>query len=158
MPVLKQIFKDKRKYRYCLTADIEPHFDRIKHWVGEDQEIKFKALMAISINDGHAWKTANTFLYYTKQNARQAQGIAIFGMDYPVEMLSLFTGVFYFEDRDTCMLQFRLHPGKMIQEYKSLLTVTSMRRAHADPLHPLMIRVDALRQKMIKIIDKEIKK
>lgn len=158
MPVLKQIFDDKRKYRPCFTEDIKPHFEQIKHWIPEDQHIQFQVRMALSVNENHAWCSKNTFLYYTREDKRMSHGVAIFGMDHPVEMLSLFTGVFYFEDRETAMLRFTLHPGKMIKEYKSLLTVTSMMRAHADPTHPLMIRVDAFREKMIRIIDKEIKK
>lgn len=158
MPVLKQIFADKRKYLPCVLADIEPHFSQIKHWVGEDDTERFLKEMLNSVEQGHAYHTENTFLYYTKENARQATGVAIFGMGYPIEMLALFTGIFYFTDRETAMLRFALHPGKMIEEYKTLLTVTSMMRAHADPTHPLMIRVDAFRKKMIHIIDKEIKK
>jgi len=158
MPVLKEIFDRKLECRRCLTSDIDPHFDQIKHWIPEDQHAEFKTRMALSVNENHAWCSENTFLYYTKENERLAHGVAIFGMNNPVEMLSLFTGVFYFSDRETCMLRFALHPGKMIQEYKSLLTVSSMMRAHANPNHPLMIRVDHFRQKMIKLIDKEIKK
>lgn len=158
MPVLKQIFEDKRNYRRCLPTDIGPHFDQIKHWIPEKEHEQFLERMLTSTEQLHSWCSENTFLYYTKENERQASGVAIFGMDYPMEMLSLFTGVFYFEDRETAMLRFALHPGKMIQEYKSLLTATSMRRTHVDPTHPLMIRVDAFRQKMIRIIDREIKK
>ncbi len=158
MPVLREIFNQKEDYRRCELADVSFHFYKIAHWIPEEEKVAFMARMVDSIQEKHAWQSKNTFLYYTKENERQATGIAIFGMDHPVEMLSLFTGVFYFEDRTTAMLRFALHPDKMIKEYKSMLTVTSMQRAHADRDHPLMIRVDAFRQKMIRIIDKEIKK
>jgi len=148
----------KEDYRRCMPADIGPHFDQIKHWVAEEEHDEFMERMLTCIEQRHAWQTKNTFLYYTKENERQAIGVAIFGMDNAMEMLSLFTGVFYFQDYKTCMLRFALHPGKFMQEYKSLLTITSMERAHKNPKHPLMIRVDHFRKKMIGLIDKEIKK
>lgn len=141
-----------------MPDDIGRHFDQIKHWINETEHEEFLVRMLECIEQRTAWCSENTFLYYKKENARQSIGVAIFGMDYPIEMLTLFTGVFYFEDRKTAMLIFKLHDGKMIDEYKSLLTVTSIERSHVDPSHPLMIRVDAFRNKMIKLIDGVIKK
>lgn len=158
MPVLKEIFDKKMDYRRCLPADIGPHFDQIKHWIEPEIYENFLGRMLTSVEGHSAWQSENTFLYYTKENERQALGVAIFGMGYPLEMLALFTGIFYFEDRKTAMLRFALHSDKMISEYKALLTITSMMRAHTDRTHPLMIRVDAFRDKMVKLLDGAIKK
>ena len=105
------------------------------------------------IEDRNAWHTDNTFLYYKMQDKRIAHGIAIFGMNYPMEMLALFIGVFSLEDHVTHIIRFKLHPGKFLEEYKSLLTDTSIMRTHANPSHPLLIRVDDFRKKICKLLD-----
>ena len=154
MPVFKQLFDRKREYRLCTVADIDPHFDKIKQWVPETEHVTFKIRMAISVNEDNAWCTENTFLYYTKQDLRIAHGIALFGNEYPTEILALFIGVFSLEDNDTHILRFKLHPGKFMQEYKSLLTMTSIRRTHADPDHPLYVHVDKFRQKVVGVLNR----
>lgn len=153
MPVLKQIFADKRNYRLCVPADIGRHFETIKHWVPEGEKEEFQKRMLTCIEEKDAWCTENTFLYYTREDKRISHAVALFGMDYPMEMLALFIGVFSFEDHLTHIMRFTLHPDKFLEEYKSLLTVTSIRRTHANPKHPLLIRVDDFRKKIAKLLD-----
>ena len=153
MPVLKQIFDAKRDHRRCVPADVGRHFEKINHWVPEEEHKEFRARMRSCIEEGNAWHTKHTFLYYQMQDARIAHGIAIFGMNYPMEMLSLFIGVFSLEDHATHIIRFKLHPGKFLEEYKSLLTKTSIMRTHANPEHPLLIRVDDFRIKICKLLD-----
>ncbi len=152
MPVLKQIYEGRKDYRRCVPADIGRHFDRMKEWITNGERNEFESLMLECIEAGTAWCNKNTFLYYLKENKRYAQGVAIFGMAHPMDMLSLFIGVFSFEDTDTAIMRFRLHPGKFIQEYKALLTVVSIKRTHRDPNHQLMIRVSEFRDKIFKML------
>ena len=153
MPVLDNLFKQKQNYRRCVLADIVNHYQFIKHWVPEGEKEAFQERMADCVEDETAWCLNDAFLYYEKVNARMAYGVALYGMDNAVDMLSLFIGVFSFEDNDTHMLRFKLHPGKFMQEYKSLLTVISMKRNHHDPDHPLMVRVDDFRKKIVKLLN-----
>jgi len=154
MPVLRQIFDAKGKYRKCVLADIGRHYERIAQWIPDFEKLPFQQRMKESIEEGKAWCTENAFLYYTKEDARIAHGTAMFGMSHPTEFLALLIGIFSFEDHDTHIMRFKLHPGKDIQEYKALLTVTSIKRTHNNPDHPLLIRVDAFRNKCIKAFDK----
>jgi hypothetical protein len=134
-------------------ADVARHFEQIKHWIPEEEHNAFRERMSDCIEDETAWCTDNTFLYYQKDNKRMAHGVALFGKEHTEELISMFVGLFSFEDKETCMMRFQLHPGKFMEEYRSLLTTTSMKRHHADPSHPLMIRVDKFREKIYQLAE-----
>ena len=134
-------------------ADVGIHFDKIKQWIPEPEWLEFHSRMADCIEDETAWCTDNTFLYYKRNNKRMAYGVALFGKDFTAELISLFVGVFTFEDPETCIIQFQLHPGKFMEEYRSMLTTVSMKRHHANPEHPLTIRVDGFREKVYAIAE-----
>ena len=153
MPVLKQIFDAKRDHRRCEPSDVHGHFDQIKHWIPKEEHKQFQERMLSCIEEGDAWHTDHTFLYYRREDRRISHGVAMNGMKYPMEMLSLFIGVFSIEDHDTHIMRFALHPGKFMEEYKTLLTVTSIKRTHRNPNHPLLIRVDDFRKKIIQLLD-----
>ena len=150
MPVLKQIFDAKRDHRRCLPADVDDHFKKIEHWMPYEEVDVFKKRMLHCIEEGTAWHTDNTFLYYQMQDRRIAHGIAIFGMDYPIEMLALFIGAFSIEDNDTHIIRFKLHPGKFVSEYKTLLTTISTKRSRQIG-SPLVIRIDLFKEKIKEI-------
>ncbi len=152
MPVLRQLYETRKKYRRCTPADIGHHFGRMKEWITDGERNEFESLMLECIEAGTAWCNDKTHLYYLKKNKRYAQGVALFGMNHPMEMLALFISVFTFQDIETAIIQFRLHPGKFIQEYKALLTVTSIKRTHRDPNHQLMIRIDEFRNKLTRML------
>ncbi|MEE8599290.1 MAG: hypothetical protein V3S69_07290 [Dehalococcoidales bacterium] len=134
-----------------MVGDIDNHFYHIHHWVPEEEHPEFYDRMAACIIDGHAWCTENTFLYYQSEDKHIAYGVALFGQGYAQELLALFAGVFSQQDMITHALKFKLHPGKMMEEYMTLLTPISMKRARRNPNHPVSVRIDALRDKMFKI-------
>ena len=137
--------------------DVKRHFAKIAHWIPEDEAEQFQERMKSCVEAGHAWKLNDAFLYYDPQDKRISYGVALYGMDEPMDVLSLFIGIFTFEDTDTCIMRFKLHEGKFMQEYKSLLTIVSMKRTHHNPEHPLMIRIDDLRNRMIDLLaDKKV--
>ncbi len=147
MPVIYDIQKKGIRYRRCRPTDIEDHFAKIRHWVTDENGGSFKKRMLEAVKRKTAWCTENTFLYYVS-DGKAGIGYALFGRDYPVELISLFMGVFSYHDKDTAFIRFKLHPGKMVDEYKTLLTSVSMSRYHtSNETHPLMIRVDELRKK-----------
>lgn len=124
------------------------HFAKIKQWIPEEEWIEFQERMEDCVEDETAWCTENTFLYYTKIDRRMSHGVALFGYEFTEELLSMFIGVFTKEDQETCMMRFKLHQGKLIEEYRSMLTLTSIKRNRRSPEHPLMIRVDDFRKKI----------
>jgi hypothetical protein len=152
MPVLRQIFDAKGKYRRCEHDDIGPHFLKISQFIPELEHLSFQERMMEAVEEGDAWCLGGAFLYYTRENKRISHGVAMFGMGVQMDFLALLIGVFSFEDHDTHIMRFGLHEGKEIQEYKTLLTVTSIKRTHKNPNLPLLIRVDDFRVKMIKLL------
>ena len=152
MPVLKHILNNSRNYRRCVLSDIGNHYQSIKHWIPEGEKKAFQERMADAVEEENAWCLGDTFLYYTKDGKRIATGVALFGQNHNTDMLALFTGVFSLEDTDTCRMRFQLHPGKLMSEYKSLLTPTSMKRHNRNPEHPLMSDIQALRLKLVTAI------
>lgn len=136
-------------------SDIGNHFQSIKHWIPEGEKESFQERMADCVEDETAWCLGGAFLYYKKIDRRISHGVALFGRKDNTDLLALFAGVFSLEDNDTHKMRFKLHPGKLMDEYKTLLTVTSMKRNHRDPDHPLMVPVHELREKFVKILNLE---
>lgn len=153
MPVIHNLFKQHYIYRQCNLADIQIHFKKVQHWIPPREGQDFRARMKECVDAGTAWKTDNTFLYY-KTDGHVGVGIALFGMDHPLEIMALMMGVFSYRDKTTHALRFKLHPGKNMREYKSLLTTISMARNGTNSEHPLMVRVDELRKRWSTICEK----
>lgn len=156
MPETTNILGGKTRYEDCRLCDVGHHFDKISHWVPKEEHVDFNERMMMCVEAGNAWRTKNTFLYYEKVNLRIAHGIALYGRENPMELLALFIGVFWQQDKDTGLLRFKLHPGKFMEEYRALLTEISMKRTHTDPDHPLTVRIDSLRKKFRNIMQDQI--
>lgn len=154
MPDTPKIFGTSYRYEQCRICDVGPDFDKIYQWIPEKEHVQFNERMMDCVDSGTAWRTKNTFLYYDIQNKKVSYGVALFGKDHPLELMGLFVGVFGMQDRDTSIMKFKLHPGKMMEEYKSLLTTISMKRNHQNRNHPLMVRIDELRVKFINFLAK----
>lgn len=154
MPETTSIFQQRVPFKRCLLHQIPEHFEKVKHWVPEEEWPSFKSRMADAVEEETAWCTENTFIYYKVKNKRVADAVALFGMGYAVEMLALLQGVFTKIDRSICMMRFRTHDGKHIEEYRSLLRKSAIRKWHQDHNAVLHIRIDKLRDKIIKNIHK----
>ena len=156
MPETTNILGTKTYYEACSLSDVGPHFDKISRWVPEEEYIEFNERMMDCVEAGNAWKTEHTFLYYEHINRKIAHGVALYGSESPMELLALFIGVFWQQDQGTGIMRFKLHPGKFMEEYRALLTDISIKRTHADPDHPLMVRIDHLRKKFRNIMQDQI--
>jgi hypothetical protein len=154
MPIIDKLVNPDTKCRECVMSDISVHFKKVEHWIPEEDKTSFQERMYDCVETESAWCTDNTFLYYIKNDKRLAVGVALLGKENAMELLSLFIQVFYVHDKETCMLRFQLHPGKFMEEYRSLLTTISMQRHHQNNKHPLMIRVDELRAKLVKLAER----
>jgi len=147
MPVLNSVF-GKVEYRQCVPADIGRHYEQIKHWITDTSRKEFEGKMLQAIEEGSAWCTENTFLYYVGEGKGIVYGAALYGHKHPQELMSLFVAVFWFHDKRAQKLRFKLHQGKTLQEYKTLLSIPSIRRVHMNEEKLAMIRVDKLRKRM----------
>lgn len=139
----------------CTDSDVPAHFELIKHWVPEEEHEQFQDRMRESVKQNRAYTmlNSNAFLYYEYKANKQTNGVALYGQENPVDLITLFTGVFGYIDTDVFIMYFKLHPGKFIEEYKSLITAISARRAAQDPNHPLAVRIDQIKSKIKSIYE-----
>jgi len=139
----------------CTVEHIDTHFEMIKDVITDESHKSFKGRMAECIEAGSAYALSDgsCFLYYLNSKPFKATGVALYGKNAPHKMLTLFAGIFTKLDDHTFKLEFMLHPGKFMQEYKSILTMTSMKR-QVIPGYPLVVRIDELRDKINAIYNK----
>ena len=152
------ILGHQHRYARCRDIDINHHFQEIHQWIPEGEEQEFKERMQKCVDEGNAWRTANTFLYYEKENERIAYGVALFGQEHTLELIALFIAIFWKEDRETYHLKFKLHPGKMLSEYSSMITKVSLERNRSEGTHPLSVNINELRHKFHDILLEQIPK
>lgn len=139
----------------CTERDINVHFAKIEEFIPADEVVDFKLRMAECIDIGTAYMLldGSCFLYYINYKPCCAIGVALYGKESPIKMLALFSGIFHVVDTDTFKLEFHLHYGKLVQEYKSLITEISLKR-QGIPGHPLVIRIDELHKKIESIYNR----
>lgn len=135
--------------RSCTEEDIPIHFSKISKETADTPAKIFMEQMKKCVDDHTAFviNGSNCFLYYTRTKKRIAKGVAIFSDHQPILMLALFSGVFAKLDNETKKIDFWLHEGKEISEYKSITTMSSLKRV-AIKKCPLVIRTDHLSKKL----------
>ena len=149
MTVATDFFGKHHTILPCSAEDIDVHFDKIRNVIPSEEVIQFKKRMSECINAGSAYTLSDgsCFLYYLNYKPCCATGVALYGKQSPNKMLALFAGIFKEIDHHTFKLDFHLHAGKFVQEYKSIITETSIRRQRI-PGYPLVVRIDKLFVKM----------
>ena len=139
----------------CDNEDIDVHFAKIQDVIPSEEVIQFKKRMSECINAGSAYTLSDgsCFLYYLNHKPCCAEGVALYGKQSSVKMLALIYGIFTKIDTSTFVIKMILHKGKKVSEYKSLFTLTSMKR-QTTPGYPLVIRVDKLITKIKSVYEK----
>jgi len=152
MIIVPDLFGVDHEIVPCTEQDIEVHFNLIKDVIPSEEVIQFQQRMSECILAGSAYTLSNSncFLYYLNYKPCCAKGIALYGKESPMDIITLFIGVFTLIDTKTFKLGFGLHAGKLVKEYKSLITLTSLKRQRI-PGHPLVIRIDELKKKLTKL-------
>jgi len=152
---LKGIFGKSYTIVPCTLDDIEPHFAKIQDTIESHTVAEFKQKMTDAVNDESAFMLSDNscYLYYLNYAPRCAMGIALYGKGVPNEMLSLFYGIFKGIDTHTLKIDFHMHAGKTVSEYKSIVTEASIRR-QIIPGQPLVVKVDQLLGKLSTIYEK----
>ena len=141
----------------CDNEDIDVHFAKIQDVIPSEEVIQFKKRMSecILAESAYTLSDGSCFLYYLNYKPCCANGVALYGKNSSHKMLALFAGIFNEIDRETFKLDFHLHAGKYVQEYKSLLTIESIKRQRI-PGQPLVIRTDKLFAKMSALYKKRM--
>ena len=154
MITFKDFFGKEHTITSCTEQDIDVHFALIKDVIPVDEITQFKERMAECIEAGSAYTiSSDCFLYYLNYKPCCANGVALYGKNSPSKLLTLFAGIFSQLDTHTFKLNFKLHAGKMVQEYKSIITLTSLKRQRIKG-YPLVIRIDKLKNKITAIYNK----
>ena len=138
----------------CTESDIDVHFEMIKDVIPSEEVIQFKQRMSECITAGSAYTLpdGSCFLYYINHKPCCANGVALYGKNSPNKLLALFAGIFMKCDTKTFNLAFTLHRGKFVQEYKSIITMTSLKR-NRIPGYPLIIRIDKIKDKIKRLYE-----
>lgn len=139
--------------KLCLFGDVKTHYDKIRHYIPAEEEEEFCKRMCECIDLGTAFSISDDcFLYYRNSTKYLSEGIALYGQPDPLQILTLFTGIFNNIDTDTFTMKFHLHPEKFAEEYKSLLSITSIKKNHQTG-YPLVVRIDHLKIKIKKLYE-----
>ena len=146
--ITKDLLGNSHTILPCSAEDVDVHFSKISDVIPSEEVIQFKQRMSVCINAGTAYTLSDgsCFLYYQNYKPCCAYGVALYGKD-PLKVLALFAGIFKIIDPETFKIDFTLHEGKLLSEYKTLLTPISMRRSHKDN-HPVTVRIDHLFKKL----------
>lgn len=133
----------------CNIDDIDLHFSKVKFGITNKLQDKFKDRMIKSIKNNTAFKLEDNscFIYYLKTTTRIADGVAIYGEDVSNKLLALLITVFNDIDPNTVKLDFYPHSEKQISKYKSLITLSSIKK-QIIPNKPLTVRIDKLKNKI----------
>lgn len=148
---MRDLFGNLQVISPCLASDVPTHFGKIEQYIPADERVEFVIRMQECVDLGTAFHISDDcFLYYKNIDSYTAVGVALCGKSVPLEMLTLFAGVFTLIDQETFVMKFALHPGKFANEYQSLISLTSIRRNSQDN-SPLVVRIDRLRKKLTDI-------
>lgn len=135
----------KIEFRYCTPDDIHEHFKKIEDVIEPENQEEHEQRMLECVLEKTAFVTAsgNCFLYYKKTKPKFADGVALEGRGHPMEMIALLSGIFRSLDDKTWFVYFKLHSNKFINEYKGLMSKSSIHR-HLKSSDPILVRTDKL--------------
>lgn len=148
----KDLFGNTYEIRQCTVDDIPKHFEKVADAVPTEDHDAYKYRMSECIEAGTAFTLTDDscFIYYLNYNNIAAVGSVLYGKNAPMKLIALLSGVFRILDKITFKLDFHLHPGSFVQDYKSLITETSLKRQN-NREYPLVVRIDHLKAKIDKI-------
>lgn len=148
---MRDLFGNPHIISPCIASDVTKHFNKIEHYIPAAEHKEFVERMQECVVLHTAFRISDDcFLYYKNVDKFTSVGVALCGRNVPLEILTLFAGVFTLIDQDTFVMRFALHPGKLALEYKTLISLTSIRRNFQDK-SPLVVRIDKLRDKLSKL-------
>lgn len=152
---IKLIGSHQKNIIACTENLIETHYSIVYPLVKNTDEEVYKALMKESIDQGNAYcyEDNSCFMYYRKTTKHEGFGVCFYGKNNSYKMIKLLSYIFNVKDKDTNVLRFKPHDSKGIKDYKSLLVKSSIKKFYQYG-GLTVIRVDILRNKLVRIVDK----
>ena len=149
MNIVKDLLGNEHRVRRCVVADIPVHFAIVSDIVEPEKHKLYQEQMEYCIDHNTAFCTDDNqaFIYYYNYAPCCANGVSLYGKGQPLKFYALLAEVFTTFDPRTFKLDFNMHDEAFIQEWKSLLTSWSMKRARWDN-RPVCVRIDELRKKI----------
>lgn len=139
----------------CTEDDIPNHFKRVEHWIEPDFKDAYVDRMKQCVEAGTAYKLDDDscYLYFLKTKKSFAEAVCINGYGKPMSVIALISGIFRKIHRDIFFVEFVMHKGKVMAEYKFMLSPKSMRKfQHQDDV--LLVNL----QHMLKVWSKLVVK
>jgi hypothetical protein len=149
MTTIADLFGHTHIVELCQFDDVPMHFKKLKDMIPEEDPDEFCKRMDECIDAGTAFALSDDscFLYYKNTTPEFATGVALHGKGEPTKLLALFAAVFGELDTATFKMDFTMHPGKFVKEYRTLISPVSVMRMHSNN-YPLVVRVDKLKEKI----------
>lgn len=146
----QDLYGNKYNIKSCTVLDIPKHYELVSSFIPENDKETYIECMNKSVEAGTAFalEDDSCFLYYLNYKKCLAHGCAIYGKGNPSKMIALLMGIFWKIDTNTFKLDFALHSTSFIEEYKSIITLVSLKRRNQDPKRPLVVRIDELKNKL----------
>ena len=150
------LFGNPVTFKHCVTEDLLTHFEPIEHWITDIPKVEFLQRMKACIDENMAFAldddSAFLYMYPVRTEGMigptvHYAGIAIYGGPDQVKFLALLKGIFEDLHPTIARVDFKLHPGKALGEYKSLLHTKSLERFGTEMDH-VFIRTDELQKKL----------
>lgn len=152
MPQIFDAFGTPLEYRACTLEDIDKHFRYVRRIVNPEDRVVYKERMKQAVEGSTAFCIAgsNIFLYYIKTDDYISEGVSLSSKGKPLEWLALLTAMAFLEDTVTTFIRFHLHDKNRIQDFLSLVEVSSIKGQLSNPKQ-VTIRVDKLRNRIKKL-------
>jgi hypothetical protein len=149
-----EVFGGTFNIELCTLDDIDPHYEKVKHWITDMKPSAYKARMREAVEIGKAFKLADSssFLYYILTNPQIGEGVAYYGKGNPLGTIAMIIAIFGYLDKRTFAIRFALHDGKSIDEYRSIITKSSLSRYITSGTH-VMARTDDLIKKYKALVE-----
>jgi hypothetical protein len=137
----------------CTEDDIPGHFSRVEHWIEEEFKEEYKERMRACIAQGTAYKLDDDscYLYFMKTRRSFSEAVCLNGYGRPMSVIALISGIFRLIERDIFFMEFVMHKGKTLKEYKSMLSDTSIRSFQKND-DVLLVQIQPLLKKWSKYV------
>jgi|TARA_B110000908_G_C10206955_1_gene428212 hypothetical protein len=141
----------------CTADDIPLHYSKVVDFIPEDERVSYYSRMVecVELSTAFALSDDSCFLYYKKEDVQPkfAHGVSFYGVGNPLKTMALLLCIFTKIDTKTFVMKFQPHTGKFVSEYKSILTVASIKRHNMNNSY-LVSRIDVVKKKILSLYKK----
>ena len=143
--------------KHCTADDAPIHYAKVENFIPEDEREEYyvRMLECVELGTAYALSDDSCFLYYKNEDVQPkfAEGVSLYGVGSSLKTMAMFLGIFTKLDKKTFVIKFKTHPGKFVSEYKSIVTLSSIKN-HNMTNSPLVVRVDMMLTKILALAKK----